>query len=93
MDFYQTEKGWLLVFHKFTFENRKKICEYILDFIDENGLDGIISFHLEGKEVKGIYYGGPFDTITLLLHQRPWINKNFLKTIHSFFTEFSNARK
>jgi hypothetical protein len=91
MDFYQTEKGWLLIFHKFTFSEKNQICEKILEFIDEHGLDGILSFHLEGKEVKGNYYGGPFDTITLLLHKRPWINKNFLKTIHSFFAE--RARK
>jgi hypothetical protein len=91
MDFYQTEKGWLLIFQKFTFSEKNQISEKILDFIDEHGLDGILSFHLEGKEVKGNYYGGPYDTITLLLHKRTWIDKKFIKYIHSSFV--ARARK
>jgi hypothetical protein len=82
MDIFKTVKGWLLIVSGFSFENRNQVLENFLECIQEFGLDGKLTIHFQG-EVKGDYYGGPFDTITLLLHSHSWVTKKFVKGIQA----------
>lgn len=90
MDVYQTSEGWLLIITGFSYESRNQALQNILECIQEFGLDGKLSLHHKGEQ-KGIYYGGPFDTITLLLLPQRWITWQFIKGIKAYYLDL--ARK
>jgi hypothetical protein len=90
MDVFSTSEGWILVLNGFSYESRIQALQNILECVEEFGLDGKLSLHHNGEQ-KGMYYGGPFDTITLLLHPQRWITWQFIKGIKAFYLDF--ARK
>ena len=90
MDVYKTSEGWVLIVSGFSYESRNQALQNILECIEEFGLDGKLSLHHKGEQ-KGMFYGGPFDTITLLLHPQRWIQKPLLQKIKIYYSDF--ARK
>jgi hypothetical protein len=93
MDVFSTSEGWILVLNGFSYESRNQALKNILECIQEFGLDGKLLLHHNGEE-KGIYYGGPFDTITLLLLPKRWITWQFIKRIKAFYLDLArNANK
>ncbi len=88
MDMYQTPDGWLLIVSGFSYEFRHQALQNILECVEEFGLDGKLSLHHNGEQ-KGLYYCGPYDTITLLLHPHSWIQKTLLQKIKKYYLDFA----
>lgn len=88
MDVYKTSEGWLLIVSGFSYEQRHQALRNILECVEEFGLDGKLSLH-HNEEQKGMYYGGPFDSITLLLHPQQWITKSLLQHIKAYFKDLA----
>jgi hypothetical protein len=90
MDVFSTSEGWILVLNGFSYESSQKALKNMLECIEEFGLDGKLLIHHNGEQ-KGMYYGGPFDTITLLLHSQRWVTWQFIKSIKTYYLDL--ARK
>jgi hypothetical protein len=90
MDVYKTVKGWLLIVSGFPLHQRNTILHNVIETIEEFGLDGELQVHHKGEQ-KDDYYGGPYDTITLLLHSKQWITNSFVQRVKGYYLEREDA--